>query len=94
MIDKFQAYTALGALCIALMCAAGAHAADTPQEIEAPAWFKISFLDLRDDIKEATAAKKRDKKISEIRADQTPQRATHCDVARGVALAVRSSQFA
>jgi len=59
MIDKFQAYTALGALCIALMCAAGAHAADTPQEIEAPAWFKISFLDLRDDIKEATAAKKR-----------------------------------
>lgn len=59
MSIRSQAYTALGALCIALMCAAGARAADAPQEIEAPAWFKISFLDLRDDIKEATAAQKR-----------------------------------
>ena len=54
MSIKFQAYTALGALCMALVYAAGA-----PAEIEAPAWFKISFLDLRDDIKEATAANKR-----------------------------------
>jgi len=32
---------------------------EVPQEIEAPAWFKISILDLRGDIKEATAADKR-----------------------------------
>ena len=50
------AYTALVALCIAVM---GAAAAAAPAEVEAPAWFKISFLDLRDDIKEATAANKR-----------------------------------
>jgi thioredoxin-related protein len=61
MFNKFQAYTALAALCIALNFAAGAsaRAADASAEIEIPAWFKISFLDLRDDIREAAAAKKR-----------------------------------
>ena len=38
---------------------ATALAADAPQEITAPAWFKHSFLDLRDDIKEASATKRR-----------------------------------
>ncbi len=60
MSIKFQAYTALAALCIALALAGNcSRAADTPQEIQVPAWFKVSFLDLRDDIKEAAAAKKR-----------------------------------
>ena len=59
MSIKVQLYTALGALCIVLMSAARSHAAEAPGEIEIPAWFKISFLDLRDDVKEATAAKKR-----------------------------------
>jgi thioredoxin-related protein len=36
----------------------GAHAA-AAQEIEVPAWFKNSFLDLRDDLQEARAAKRR-----------------------------------
>lgn len=45
---------------VALACAAtGACAAGAPQEIEVPAWFKHSFLDLRDDLREATAAKRR-----------------------------------
>ena len=38
---------------------ATALAADAPQEIVVPAWFKNSFLDLRDDIKEAAAANRR-----------------------------------
>ncbi len=61
MSNKFQSYTALGALCIVLICAAAplSRAADTPVEIEVPAWFKHSFLDLRDDIKGAAAANKR-----------------------------------
>ncbi|WML91087.1 thioredoxin fold domain-containing protein [Thiothrix lacustris] len=55
-----------------LCCSVGAYAADpvgSPTQLEAglvnpgaidkPAWFKESFLDLRDDIKEATAANKR-----------------------------------
>jgi thioredoxin-related protein len=60
MPSKFQAYTVLRLLCLALLCAAStlALAADA-QEIEVPAWFKNSFLDLRDDIKEAAAANKR-----------------------------------
>ena len=58
---KLQAYTALAALCIALAGAAAslARAAESSPEIEIPAWFKNSFLDLREDIKEAAAAKKR-----------------------------------
>ncbi len=36
-----------------------APAADAPAEIEVPAWFKHSFLDLRDDLREAAAANKR-----------------------------------
>lgn len=39
--------------------AAAQPAAGAPQEIEAPAWFKHSFLDLRGDIREAAAANKR-----------------------------------
>lgn len=60
MSTRFQAYTALGALCIALAGATGplARAAD-PSAIAVPQWFKVSSLDLRDDIKAATAAKKR-----------------------------------
>ena len=38
---------------------APARAAGAAPEIEVPAWFKISFLDLRDDIKDAAAANKR-----------------------------------
>jgi thioredoxin-related protein len=61
MLKKLQAYTVLGTLCITLACAAGtvAHAADASSEIQIPAWFKISFLELPEDIKEAVAAKKR-----------------------------------
>jgi thioredoxin-related protein len=36
-----------------------ASGSEAPQEIEVPAWFKNSFLDLRDDIREATAANRR-----------------------------------
>ena len=48
-------------LCAALLyaCCAVAYGAEAPQEIVVPAWFKNSFLDLRDDIKEAAAAHKR-----------------------------------
>jgi thioredoxin-related protein len=67
----FQVYTVtilsenpwrrLRPLCLALLyaCCVAAFAADAPQEIVVPAWFKNSFLDLRDDIKEAAAARKR-----------------------------------
>ncbi len=47
-------------LWLACFAAAGvASAADAPQEIPVPQWFKPSFLDLRDDVNEATAAGKR-----------------------------------
>lgn len=48
-------------LCGVLLCAVCGilPAAGAAQEIEAPAWFKNSFLDLRDDLKEALAANKR-----------------------------------
>ena len=61
MAVKFRFYTALCALLIASICAAQApaRAAAAPAEIEVPAWFKVSFLDLRDDLKEATAGRKR-----------------------------------
>ena len=61
MFNRFQAYTALRALCVALVCAAAtpAHAAEASPEIEIPAWFKNSFLDLRDDLRDAAAARKR-----------------------------------
>ncbi len=61
MPNRFLAYTARVLLCAAIVCSASApaRAADAPQEIEVPAWFKRSFLDLRDDIKEAAAAGKR-----------------------------------
>jgi len=42
--------------CLAFTAAAGA--ADAPQEILAPSWFKPTFLDFRDEVKEAAAAKK------------------------------------
>lgn len=46
-------------LCGMLLGAAcGIALAANAQEIEAPAWFKHSFLDLRDDIREAAAANK------------------------------------
>ncbi len=61
MSNKFPVYAVLIASCIGLLCTAGplARAADATPEIQAPAWFKNSFLDLRDDIREAAAAKKR-----------------------------------
>ena len=61
MQNKLLAYTALGALCIMLACSAAATtlAAVEPAEIQVPAWFKISFLDLPEDMKEAAAGKKR-----------------------------------
>ncbi len=43
---------------LSAVCALAPGAADA-QEIEVPAWFKHSFLDLRDDVKEAAAANKR-----------------------------------
>ena len=51
--------------CGVLLCAAyatapaAAAAAAAPGEIEVPAWFKNSFLDLRDDLREAAAGSKR-----------------------------------
>lgn len=53
-------YSAWLLLCIALLPAAAAplHAAAAAQEILAPAWFKPTFLDFRDDAREAGAAKK------------------------------------
>ena len=59
MRSKFQAYAALRLLCIVLACAAAVPARAQAQEIPVPAWFKVSFLDLRDDVKEATAAGRR-----------------------------------
>jgi thioredoxin-related protein len=60
MLHKFKYPIALSALGIVIACAASfALAAEPSPEIEVPAWFKISFLDLRDDIKEAAAANKR-----------------------------------
>ena len=61
MLAKFQAYTGLAVLCLAMACAvvAPARAADAAGEIQVPGWFKNTFLDLRDDIREASAAKKR-----------------------------------
>ncbi|MDB5812694.1 MAG: thioredoxin-related protein [Betaproteobacteria bacterium] len=58
MPTKFKAYHALIAVCLAL-AGSCAHGANAPQEIEVPAWFKVSFLDVRDDLKEAAAARKR-----------------------------------
>lgn len=56
----FQLYSALRLLCASALIAAAvsAAAADAPQEILVPAWFKVSFLDFRDDVREAAAAKK------------------------------------
>ena len=53
-------YSALRLVCAALLIAviAPAVAAEVPQEILAPAWFKPTFLDFRDEVKEAAAAKK------------------------------------
>lgn len=48
---------ALGALLIAVGAAAAA-AAGAPQEIDVPAWFRPSFLDFRDDAREAAAARR------------------------------------
>ena len=61
MFAKFQAYTGHAVLCLAMACplVAPARAADRPVEIEIPGWFKNTFLDLRDDVREASAAKKR-----------------------------------
>ena len=57
-------YSALRIVCAAL-CAAlcigaalPAPAAETPQEILAPSWFKPTFLDFPEDVREAAAAKK------------------------------------
>lgn len=53
-------YSALRIVCAAfgLVAALPAAAADTPQEILAPSWFKPTFLDFRDDVREAAAAQK------------------------------------
>ena len=45
--------------CASVFVITGASAAGTPQEIEVPAWFKNSFLDLREDLREARADKRR-----------------------------------
>jgi len=61
MPPKFQAYAVTRPVCIMLACLALASAREAPaqQEIPVPAWFKPSFLDLRDDVKEATAGGRR-----------------------------------
>jgi thioredoxin-related protein len=61
MLNPLISYTLRCVLCIALTGGAAplARAADAPREIEVPAWFKVSFLDLREDIREAAAANKR-----------------------------------
>jgi len=60
MSNQFHSSRALAALCLALCGACLAPAqAWAQQEIAVPSWFKISFLDLRDDLKEAAAAHKR-----------------------------------
>lgn len=53
-------YSALRLACGALLLASAlaAPAADAPQEILVPTWFKPTFLDFRDDVREAAAAKK------------------------------------
>lgn len=57
---QFRSLNLFAALCLAFAGAVGAvAAAHAQQEIQVPAWFKISFLDLRDDLKEAAAANKR-----------------------------------
>jgi thioredoxin-related protein len=57
---QFRSLPLLAALCLALagagLWSASAHA---QQEIQVPAWFKITFLDLRDDLREAAAGKRR-----------------------------------
>jgi len=70
-LNNFQAYTVttpaeyprdLLRVCAGLLLSAVfsiAFASAAPQEIEVPAWFKHSFLDLRDDVKDAAGAKKR-----------------------------------
>ena len=58
---RFPLYSALRLLCAALAFAAAAPAAaaaEAPQEIIAPDWFKPTFLDFRDDVREAAAANK------------------------------------
>jgi thioredoxin-related protein len=57
---RLPLYSALRLLCTALAFAAvaPAAAADLPQEIIAPAWFKPTFFDFREDLREAAAAKK------------------------------------
>jgi len=61
MPPKFQAYAVTRLLCIALAFFALAPAREAPaqQEIPVPSWFKPSFLDLRDDVKEAAAGGRR-----------------------------------
>ncbi len=57
---RFRSLPLIAALCLALAGAGTVpERAHAQQEIQVPAWFKISFLDLRDDLKEAAAAKKR-----------------------------------
>ena len=53
-------YSALHLLCALVLCAGimPATAAETPQEVLAPSWFKPSFLDFPEDVREAAAAKK------------------------------------
>jgi thioredoxin-related protein len=61
MKNQFPLYPALRLLCAVLAFAAAvpAPAADPASlEIIAPAWFKPTFLDFRDDVREAAAAKK------------------------------------
>ena len=61
MSIRFPLYSALRLLCAAFALAAAAPAAPADpasQEIIVPAWFKPTFLDFRDDLREAAAAKK------------------------------------
>ena len=53
LVDCAALWNLLRLACGMLLCAACAiaPAADTPGEIEVPAWFKNSFLDLRDDLR-------------------------------------------
>ncbi len=60
MPNRFPLYPALRLLCAVFAFAAAPAVAADPASLEiiAPAWFKPTFLDFRDDVREAAAAKK------------------------------------
>jgi len=56
---KLRAGAVAAALCVCSFAAPAPAQQRTPQPIEAPRWFSASFLDLRDDLREAAAEGRR-----------------------------------